>query len=48
MIPGQVKKFMEPSIKYLAVLQRLSFKIIKYKEREIEIKEVLSTANGST
>jgi hypothetical protein len=43
MISGQVKKFMETLIKSLVVLQRLSFKLIKYKEREIEMKEVLST-----
>ena len=42
MIPGQVKKFMEPPIKALAILQCLSIKLIKYKEQEIEIKEVLS------
>jgi hypothetical protein len=32
MILGQVKKFMEPPIKSLAVLQCLSVKLIKYKE----------------
>jgi hypothetical protein len=42
MIPGQVKKFMEPPIKSLVVLQHLSVKLIKYKERAIEMKEVLS------
>jgi hypothetical protein len=42
MIQGQVKKFMEPPIKSLAVLQCLSVKLIKYKEQAIEIKEVLS------
>jgi hypothetical protein len=43
MIPGQVKKFMEPLIKSLTVLQCLSVKLIEYKERTIEIKEVLSS-----
>jgi hypothetical protein len=43
MIPGLAKKFMEAPIKALAVLQRLSVKLIKYKERAVEIKEVLST-----
>jgi hypothetical protein len=33
---------MEPPIKDLAVLQCLSFKLIKYKEHTIEMKEVLS------
>jgi hypothetical protein len=42
MILGQVKNFMEPLIKALAILQHLSVKIIKYKGREIEIKEVIS------
>jgi hypothetical protein len=32
MIPGEVKKFMEPPIKALAVLQHLSVKLIEYKE----------------
>jgi len=43
MTPGQVKKFMEHPIKSLAFLQCLSVKLIRYKEREIEIKEVFST-----
>jgi hypothetical protein len=43
MTSSQVKKFMEHPIKALAVLQRLSVKIIKYKERAIEIKKVFST-----
>jgi hypothetical protein len=43
MIPGQVKKCMEPRIKSLVVLQSLSVKLINYKERVIEMKEVLST-----
>jgi hypothetical protein len=42
MIPGQVKKFMEPLIKSLAVLQHLNVKLVKYKEQEVEMKEVLS------
>jgi hypothetical protein len=42
MTPGQVKKFMEHLIKSLAVLQCLSVKLIRYKERAIEIKEVFS------
>ena len=41
MIPTQVKKFMEPLIKSLVVLKCLSVKLIKYKELEIEMKEVL-------
>jgi len=44
MILGQVKKFMEPLIKSLADLQCMSVKLIKYKEREVEMKEVLSTS----
>jgi len=43
MIPSLAKKFMEATIKALAVLQRLSVKLIKYKERAVELKEVLST-----
>jgi hypothetical protein len=43
MIQGQVNKFMEPSIKALPVLQRLSVRLIKYKEQGIEMKEVLSS-----
>ena len=43
MLPGHVKKFMEPLIKSLVVLQCLSVRLIKYKERQIEMKEVLST-----
>jgi hypothetical protein len=42
MILGQVKKFMEPPIRSLAFLQGLSVMLIKYKEHEIEIKEVFS------
>jgi len=33
---------MENPIKSLAVLKRLSVKIIKYKERAVEVKEILS------
>jgi hypothetical protein len=43
MISGQVKNFMEPPIKALAFLERLSVKLVKYKEREVEMKEVIST-----
>jgi hypothetical protein len=42
MILGQLKKFMEPLIKSLTVLQHVSVKLIKYKEQTVEIKEVLS------
>jgi hypothetical protein len=41
MIHGQVKSFMELPIKSLTILQRLSVKIIRYKERAIEMKKVL-------
>jgi hypothetical protein len=43
MTPGQVKKFMEHPIKALAVLQRLSVKLIRYREHTVEIMEVFST-----
>jgi hypothetical protein len=43
MTPGQVRKFMEHSIKAHTTLQRLSAKVIKYREREIEMKETLSS-----
>jgi hypothetical protein len=43
MTPGQVQKFMEHLIKARAVLQRLSAKVIKYREWAIEMKETLST-----
>jgi hypothetical protein len=43
MIPGLARKFMEPPIKALVVLQCLSVILIKYKEKAGEIKEVLST-----
>jgi hypothetical protein len=42
MTPGQVKKFMEHLIKAHTVLQHLSAKMIRYREREIDIKETLS------
>jgi hypothetical protein len=42
MILGQVKKFMEPLIKSLVVLQHMSVKLIKYKEQAVEMKDVLS------
>jgi hypothetical protein len=42
MTPGQVKKFVEHPIKSLAVLQCLSVKLIRYRERAVEIKEVFS------
>jgi hypothetical protein len=42
MTPGQVKKFMEHSFKARAVLQCLNAKMIRYRERAIEIKETLS------
>jgi hypothetical protein len=42
MTPGQVHNFMEHLIKARAVLQRLSAKVIKYREWAIEIKETLS------
>jgi hypothetical protein len=38
MTPGQVKNFMEHPIKALAVLQCLSVKLFKYRERAVEIK----------
>jgi hypothetical protein len=42
MVPGQVENFMEHLIKARAVLQRLSVKIIKYRERAVEVKEIIS------
>ena len=42
MIQGLANNFMEAPIKALVVLQCLSVKLIKYKERAVEIKEVLS------
>ena len=43
MVPGQIQKFMEHPIKARAVLYWLSIKIVKYKEQEVEVKEILST-----
>jgi hypothetical protein len=40
---GQIQNFMEHPIKACAVLQRLCAKVIKYRERAIEVKETLST-----
>ena len=42
MVPGQVQQFMEHLIKARTVLQQLSARIVKYREWEIEIREVLS------
>jgi hypothetical protein len=42
MTPGQVMKFLEHPIKSLTVLQRLSVKLIRYREQAVEIKEVFS------
>jgi hypothetical protein len=39
---GQVQQFMEHLIKAQAVLQWLSIKIIKYRERIVEVKEIIS------
>jgi hypothetical protein len=39
---GQVQQFMEHPIKDRTMLQQLSTKIIKYRAREVEIKEILS------
>jgi hypothetical protein len=44
MAPGQIQQFMELSIKARAVLQWLSAKIVKYKERAIEVKEIISSS----
>jgi hypothetical protein len=44
MTSGQVKNFMEHLIKDQAILQRLSAKMIRYRERAIEIKETLSAS----
>ena len=41
---GQLKYFMETLIKALVVLQRVSVKLIKYKEHKVKIKEVLLTS----
>jgi hypothetical protein len=42
MVPGQVQQFMEHLIKARTMLQQLSARIIKYREWEVEIREVLS------
>jgi hypothetical protein len=42
MAPGQVQQFMEHPIKARTVLQQLSAKIVKYRARAVEIKEILS------
>jgi hypothetical protein len=42
MTPGQIQKFMEHPIKAHAVLQCLSAKVTKYRERAVEVKEMLS------
>jgi hypothetical protein len=39
---GQIKTFMEHPIKDRPILQRLSAKVIKYREHAIEVKETLS------
>jgi hypothetical protein len=38
---GQIQHFMEHLIKDHAILRCLSAKIIKYREREVEVKEIL-------
>jgi hypothetical protein len=40
MTPGQENNFVEHPIKALAFLQCLSIKLIRYRERAVEIKEV--------
>jgi hypothetical protein len=42
MAPGQVQQFMEHPIKARAILQQLSVKIVKYRARAVEVKEILS------
>jgi hypothetical protein len=39
---GQVQPFMEHPFKAQTILQQLSVKIVKYRAREIEVKEILS------
>jgi hypothetical protein len=39
---GQIKKTLEHLIKARVVLKRLSAKIVKYRERTVEVKEILS------
>jgi hypothetical protein len=41
MEPGQVHQFMEHPIKARTVLQQLSVKVVKYRARVVEIKEIL-------
>jgi hypothetical protein len=40
---GQIKQFMEHPIKARAALQRLSIQTVKYRERAVEVKDILST-----
>jgi hypothetical protein len=42
MAPGQVQQFTEHLIKAQTVLHQLSVKVVKYRARAIEIKEILS------
>jgi hypothetical protein len=42
MAPGQVHQFMEDPIKAWKMLQQLSVKLVKYRARAMEIKEILS------
>jgi hypothetical protein len=42
MAPVQVQHFMEHPIKAWEVLQQLSVKVVKYRARAVEIKEILS------
>jgi hypothetical protein len=42
MTPGQIQEFLEHPIKFGVVLQPLSVKVIKYRERALEVKETLS------
>jgi hypothetical protein len=42
MASGQVQQFMEHPIKARIVLQQLSAKVVKYRARAVEIKEILS------
>jgi hypothetical protein len=43
MTPGQVYKFMEHLIKARLVMQCLSAKVMKYRERVVEVKETLAS-----
>jgi hypothetical protein len=40
--PGQVQQFMEHLIKAQTMLQQLSARIVKYRARAVEIREILS------